>query len=192
MLKYMSRNVRKLKSAWMFRPARVYVGHIKKLCILGCPKCACWSEPSLGAHVRRYGFWYYCLIVFWVTASQVHSQAEAMKPGLQHKFCTLTLFSPKIWFVPMTSNAPWHSISYWTTCPLSKDSDQPAQMRKLWSPGFNKHLTIRPYFHQDVVRMTSNGPGHSISYKTTCPLNNDSDQPARRRSRWSEALLCTD
>ena len=48
--------------------------------------------------------------------------------------------------------------------------------------------------------MTWNGPRHSISYKTTCPLSNDSDQPGQMRSlirviilRWlakiSEILL---
>ena len=45
--------------------------------------------------------------------------------------------------------------------------------RKLWSPGFNINLPIKPYFHRTIVQMTSNGPGHSISYKTTCPLSND-------------------
>ena len=49
------------------------------------------------------------------------------KPGLQHEFGNLTLFSP----VQMTSNGPGHSISYKTTCPLSNDSDQPVQMHRL-------------------------------------------------------------
>ena len=59
---------------------------------------------------------------------QARRQAGAVNPGLQHKFGNLTLFSSK---TCSGDNGPGHSISYKTTYPLSKDSDQPAQMRRL-------------------------------------------------------------
>ena len=54
-----------------------------------------------------------------------------MKPRLQHKFGNLTLFFPQTCSEQMTSNGLAHSIFYKTTCPLSNDSDQPVQMRRL-------------------------------------------------------------
>ena len=60
-----------------------------------------------------------------------HRQAEAMKPGLQHKFANLTLFSPQTCSDDIKWATNGNSISYNTTCPLSNDSDQPAQMRRL-------------------------------------------------------------
>ena len=62
---------------------------------------------------------------------QAHSQVEARKPRPQHKVGNLTLFSPKI----SSDDIKWagHRIFYETTCPLSNDSDQPAQMRRLIS-----------------------------------------------------------
>ena len=62
---------------------------------------------------------------------QARSQAEAMKPELQHKFGNLTLFFVYLKLVQMTSNGPGHSISNKTTFPLSTDSDQPAQMSRM-------------------------------------------------------------
>ena len=52
-----------------------------------------------------------------------------MKPGLQHKFGSLTLFSPQL--VQMTLNGPGHSISYKTSYLLSNDSYQTVQMLRL-------------------------------------------------------------
>ena len=59
----------------------------------------------------------------------VRSQGEGMKPGLQHKFDNLTLFLPQTCSDEVKWAGP--SISYKTTCPLSNDSDQPVQMRRL-------------------------------------------------------------
>ena len=36
--------------------------------------------------------------------------------------------------------------------------------------------------------MTSNGPGHSISYNTTCPLSDDSDQLASAQADLSHCF----
>ena len=75
---------------------------------------------------------------------EARSQAESTKPGLQHKFGNLTLFSPQI--CPDSSNGPGHSISYNTTCLHSNDSDQPAQMCRLIRVGavhrLAKHLSF--------------------------------------------------
>ena len=49
----------------------------------------------------------------------------------------------------MTSNGPRHSISYKTTFPLSNDSDQPVQMRRLIRVIALLLLAKHPSFHLD-------------------------------------------
>ena len=44
------------------------------------------------------------------------------------------------------------------------------------------------YFHPNFVQMTSNGPGQSISNKTTCPLSND--RSACANAQADQSLLC--
>ena len=65
---------------------------------------------------------------------QARRQAEAMKPGLQHKFGNSTLFSPQTYSDDIKWAGSLHFLK--TTCPLSNDSDQPAQMRRLISHCF--------------------------------------------------------
>ena len=51
-----------------------------------------------------------------------------MKIGLQHKIGNLTLFTAKTCSDDIIWAGAQH-FSYNTTCPLSNDSDQPAQIR---------------------------------------------------------------